>query len=358
MTFGPEFYVPVLKVKRGEKAALQLLAPKVQARMLPLFEIVERRAPPGKNRPTLGAHLKNQFRGIEEAVAPFARSFLDCREIESDGPKAAVDVFTTAAGFPTPVTPVTGISRSVDTAAVMSQRKHGVAIRLTVAEFEAGLIPSGLPAFLEMHSLAHEETDLIIDLGAVDKMIAAGVANLAAAFLAEVPNRRRWRTLTVSGCAFPQSMAIVDSSSSEVVERSEWLAWRDGLHKGRGQLDRLPTFSDCAIQHPKGVEGFDPRIMSASASIRIAQLDDWLLVKGVSTDSVPASIQFPQLAKRLVYGDLKAFYAGRQHCDGCAKMFDAANGMPKLGTPEVWRKLGTIHHITRAVEMVSALPLP
>jgi len=43
MTFGPHHYVPVLKVKRGEKAALQSISANDQARIAPLLEIVERK---------------------------------------------------------------------------------------------------------------------------------------------------------------------------------------------------------------------------------------------------------------------------------------------------------------------------
>jgi hypothetical protein len=357
MTFGANFYIPVLKLKRGEKKALRLLAPAVRARLLPLLEIVERTAP-GQPPPSLATHLTRAFDQLALAVGPLHRYFLDCREIAPDGPAAAADVFTRAAALPTPFTPVTGISRVIDVPAVMAHRRHGVAIRLTRYEFEAGQIPTGLPAFIRTHSLTPEETDLIVDIGAVDDMIAAGVETLTAAFLADVPDHRRWRTLTVSGCAFPQSMGGVDANSADLVDRAEWRAWRDGLYVNRGQLARLPTFSDGAIQHPSGVEGFDPRIMAASASIRIAQSDQWLLVKGVSTRNVPAKDQFPSLARQLVYGNLRGYFAGAAHCAGCAKMMDAANGAPNLGSPEAWRRLGTIHHLTRAVELISGLTWP
>ena len=42
MTFGPHHYVPVLKVKRGEKKALQCIAPGLQPKVTPLLEIVEK----------------------------------------------------------------------------------------------------------------------------------------------------------------------------------------------------------------------------------------------------------------------------------------------------------------------------
>ncbi len=201
--------------------------------------------------------------------------------------------------------------------------------------------------------------DLILDLGPVESLIVPGVRALARGFVDEIPDPTRWRTLTVSGCAFPQSMAVVDPSSYALVDRIEWLAWREELYDDRAdvaRLPRLPTFSDCAIQHPLGVEGFDPRIMSASASTRVATGDQWLLIKGVSTDSVAPSIQFPGLATQLVYGHLqRAHWKGETHCTGCAGMKLCADGGPKVGTPEAWRRLGTIHHLTCAAEQIGAL---
>ena len=40
MTFGPHHYVPVLKIKRGEKKALAAIEPSVRQRITPLLEIV------------------------------------------------------------------------------------------------------------------------------------------------------------------------------------------------------------------------------------------------------------------------------------------------------------------------------
>src|SRR5439155_1894470 len=108
----------------------------------------------------------------------YRRYFLDCREIEPDGPAATAAVFANAAALPVAFTPVTGITRSVDVAPAISHRGNGVAIRLTRDEFEAGRIPAGLPAFMRTHSLTAQETDLIVDLGAVDDMIAPGIESL------------------------------------------------------------------------------------------------------------------------------------------------------------------------------------
>jgi hypothetical protein len=349
--FGSDHYVPVLKVKRGEKAALGSLSVGTQRRITPLLEIVERKA----DKP-VDAHLNTAFMGLADSVRPYSRTFLDAREIASDGPAAAAEVFRRAAADGIIFAPVTGISRSADVGAALDHRTHGLVLRLTRKEFEAGGLAADLSAFMNRHSLAPGDIDLVIDLGPVDDMVTDGVIALTNAFLADVPSHTRWRTFTVSACAFPASMGGVNPQSHQLVERADWLAWRNNLHSQRDTLPRLPTFSDCVIQHPRGVEGFDPRIMQISASVRYTQLDSWLLIKGASTRITPPSTQFPNLATMLVYGYLQPHFAGQSHCDGCASMKASADGANRLGSAEVWRRLGTIHHITTVVEQLDSLP--
>lgn len=355
MTFGPRHYMPVLKVKRGEKKALQAIAPALQRQIIPLMEIVERRA---EKTPTISQHLKTAFRDFELSVRPYGRFLLDTREIATDGPAAAADVYQRAATAGMRFTPVTGVSRSADVTAALSHRTNGIAVRLTRAEFEEGNLARDLRAFLFHHGLVPEEVDLVVDLGAVEELIAEGIAKLTQEFLAAIPDQSRWRTLTVTACAFPISMRAVDRHGSEIVERGEWRAWRDSLYPTRRSASRLPTYGDCAIQHPKGVEGFDPRTMQVSAAVRYTLPDDWLLIKGESTRSVAAVEQFPRLAKRLVYGDLRAHFAGEKHCSGCKGIKAAADGTPRLGSAEAWRRLGTIHHITMVMDGLASLPWP
>jgi len=351
--FGANHYVPVVKVKRGEKAALLALAAPLCSRITPLLEIVERKA---DKAPNIGKHLDTAFKDLAGSVTPFGRCFLDAREIATDGSAAAAEVFQRAAAAGMVFAPVTGLSRTADVAAAMIHRQHGLVLRLTRDEFESGGLTSAIGRFLTTHGLNPEQIDLIVDLGAVDQLISDGIMALTDAFLADVPDHARWRTFTISACAFPMSMGGVERHSQSLVERGEWIAWRDGLHARRNSLARLPTFSDCGIQHPKGVEDFDFRTMHTSAAIRYALPDNWLLIKGESTRQTPPSEQFPVLATRLVYGNLRGYFLGSTHCRGCTLMKDAADDTPKLGSPEVWRKLGTIHHMTTVMDGLAALP--
>lgn len=353
MNFGANHYVPILKVKRGEKMALQSISPTLQGNITPLLEIVERTG--GK---PVDAHLDTAFTGLADSIQSYSRCFLDTLEIAPDGPMVAEEIFRRAFAAGILFTPVTGINRTADIAAALNHQSHGIAIRLTRNDFEKGSLHKNLLSFMNQHGLATEETDLIVDLGPVEDLIVNGVNALTESFVADVPVIQQWRTFTISACAFPLSMGVINRHSHDLIKRSEWISWRDYLHTRRQKLPRHPTFSDCAIQHPKGVEGFDPRIMQVSASVRYTSGKNWLLIKGESTRNVPAKEQFPKLASLLVFGHLKSHFKGENHCKGCALIKEAADGVKGLGSAEVWRRLGTIHHITTVVQELASLPSP
>ena len=154
---------------------------------------------------------------------------------------------------------------------------------------------------------------------------------------------------------FLKVWGIIDRHSYNRLPREEWISWRDHLYANRSNGTRIPTFSDCVIQHPAGVEGFNPILMQVSASIRYTLEDDWLLIKGESTRFRAPSQQFPELAVRLVYGDLRRYYKGPDHCQGCESIKASADGAPKLGSAEVWRRLGTIHHLSMVMQGLDSL---
>ena len=355
MIHAQDHYVPVLKVKRGEKRALREISPILKPRVMPLLEIVELT----DTRKTLNQHLDTAFRDLAVSLRPYTKCLLDNRELLSDWPRASEDILGRAMSEGMVFAPVTGISRSSeDINSAMNYRENGLALRLTRAEFEGGMFPAALHRFLVQYELTPEEIDLIVDLGPVDNLIAPGVAALTNAFLNDVPYHADWNTFTVSACAFPFSMGRVGRNSHDFVPRTEWVAWLNNLYQRRLTLSRLPMFSDCAIQHPVGVEGFDPRIMQVSAAVRYTSSDDWLLIKGESTRARAPSIQFPELATTLVYGHLQQYFLQATHCNGCTSIQHCADGQSGHGSAEAWRRYGTLHHITRVLEDLATLTYP
>lgn len=355
MTFGPRHYVPTLKVKRAEKSALKCVAPLIKQHITPLLEIVERHPLQGK---TLTEHLDTSFKGLADSLKHYSRCFIDTRELAESDPTAAIEVFKLAAADKIRFTPVTGIQRKNDLSAALTNRAMGVALRLTRDDLDTGRIGLLLTSFMKKNGLQPSEVDLIVDLGELDKFVVAGAISLTQAFVSSIPNQPAWRTFTLIGCSFPSSMGGVKRNSSLQVERVEWISWCKCLFQKRKTLLRLPTFGDGAIQHPAGVEGYDPRTMPSSAAIRYTLDDHWLLIKGQSTRTKLARLQFPELAKLLVVGPHSACFAGQSHCEGCAGIIASIAGEAGFGSLEAWRRLGTIHHLTRAIERLEALPWP
>ncbi len=322
MSFDQTHYVPVLKMKGGEKEALARLSPTVRVRITPVFEVVARDT---NKKPTSADHIETSFKKFKPAVEELKRYFLDCREIAPDGPEAVEDVFRRATELGPVFVPVTGITRSVDVQAALANRASGLALRLTREEFESGVVQTELLSFVKSNGVPREVIDLIVDLGAVDDMVLPGVQALAAAFLTDIPDPGSWRTLTLSASAFPTGMGGLERRSHDLIDRLDWSAWRDGVRDG-GALPRVPTFSDGVIQHPSGVENIDWRTMTPSASVRYTTGDQWLRIKGVSIKTELPSQQFQDLATTLVYGHLSTHFAGASHCDGCHGMTCAAQG--------------------------------
>ena len=212
MNFGANHYVPVLKLKRGEKHALRLIEPPLHARITPLPEVVEI-----KDGKTLQKHLHTAFDGLSDSVHPYQRCFLDPRELIDRGAVTSDAIFQGAQRRGIRFTPVTGISRGPHVPVAIRHGRNGVALRLTRDEFEGGRLRQSVNRFMGDYGLPLQDTDLIVDLGAVEDLVPEGVATLAEAFLNEIPSIHAWRTFTLSGCAFPLSMNPAYSCSSPKV---------------------------------------------------------------------------------------------------------------------------------------------
>src|SRR5262245_50847280 len=109
MTFGPNHYVPILKLKRGEKAALGRVASNRRSRITPLLQEAERM--PEK---TVEAHIETAFKDLASNAALYPRCFIDVQEIAADGPVAAAAVFDRASASGIVFAPVTSVTRITD----------------------------------------------------------------------------------------------------------------------------------------------------------------------------------------------------------------------------------------------------
>lgn len=343
-------YMPILKCKLGEKQALEMIAPEIKSQIRPLIEVVELE---GK---TLDSHLQTSFKGLDRALPPGTQFFLDAHEVLRSAPSASERIYGEAAARGLSFIPVIGLSSSPhQRAATIDHNALGIAVRIGRDDLEADRVVPSLTALLTNLAMTPDHIDIVMDMGSIPHMVLPGAAALARAFIDAIPRPREWRTFVLAGTAFPMSMRIVERDSHRRVPRLEWLVWRDVMNAEKKALRRQPHFGDCGIQHPAGVEKFDRKKMQASAAIRYAAGDDWLLVKGRGTRAERPGLQFPRLARQLAPGGgLNANYAGQKHCQGCEDIAQAALEAPRLGSPGAWRRIGTVHHITLVVEQIAA----
>lgn len=345
-------YVPILKAKHAEKKALQLIKKAVSECITPLFEIVEINKKKGHD---LTSHLATSLdRDFRHAVYRPGRYYLDVREISSEGEQGAREAFRKARYLGIPFVPVTGISRKEDVGPALHHRQHGIAIRLFSEDFEdqSSHLSKRIIHFCEANGITPDSTDLIIDLRSIEGMIEEGSTRKAQRFIDQIPSVDDWRELILSSSAFPLSMGVVEKDSSCSIDRIDWTTWLRISGPERNRTPRVPLYSDCGIQHPKGVEDFDPEKMSVSASIRYSCADTWLLIKGESTKKTLASQQIPWLAGKLTRGDLADRFFGLDHCEGCRRIAEASKHKGNYAHAQTWRMIGTIHHVTLVVEQL------
>lgn len=349
MSYISFHYIPVLKLKRAEKAALALVSEEYKAAVTPFFEVVER----GDKH--LDQHLDTAFTGLRFALTGYTRCFLDPREVIAGDPTNFTNVFDRAKAECITFTPVISIADLEFTSEAMSYGDGTVALRIDRNYLESKSSCEEILSDIKGFGLNPINTDLFVDIGSIDEMILPGFRALSESVLSKFPELLSWKSFTLTASSFPKSMGLVVRNSHCITERIEWNSWLNASREVTAPDDRSPTYSDCGIQHPIGVEGFDPRTMQVSATIRYTLSDGWLLIKGQSTKAVPAKLQFPMLARKLVSGELAEYYYGVDHCAGCRLMEHAAEGAPNLGSAEVWRKLGTVHHITVVAQALERL---
>lgn len=354
MNFGLDHYVPALKLKTAEKAALKALKPEVRNRITPLLQMIEL-----VEGVTLKERLASAFDGLPAAVAGLARFFIDPMEL-TDGidrePAAAAAnaVFESCASLETPFTPVSGVSRQneVTTAALRAQKRSGFALRVTPADLSDGLGREVL-RFLRAHQLSASETDLILDHGPLeDELIDLGLTREFYRSVTSLPLLSEWRTVTLLSSAFPYSLKDL-SNGHRAADRSNWRVWRDHTRRTPA-IVRTPTFGDWGIQHPQRKEPKPGAPMNIFGNIRYAQEAQWLINRGVSQDDVPLALQMPRLAAPFASGELAGPF-DREHCAGCRSIAAVASGTEIIALAATWREIGTIHHITTTVEAIRSL---
>jgi hypothetical protein len=192
---------------------------------------------------------------------------------------------------------------------------------------------------------AHLILDLADDVGA-----AAGM--LAATELRTFPYLNDWLSITVAGTSVPDSMP--PGAGLHVVGRHEWRIYQ-ALQTLPLPLPRMPSFGDYVIAGFSAGPDIDPKIMSISATLRYTVGPDMLVAKGgLWKGSAGRSLGAASVPPAAALLTGHASYMGTGHCGFEDWLQPVATGTGG-GNPEMWRRVGTEHHLRVVTDQVASL---
>lgn len=360
LIFDHKHYVPRLLWRMGEYQALLNLHSYSKIDVTPLIDIPEVGYDFEKEEPanTIDEHLglfanrlaskwENKWAFIDlELIAPNERMI--------DGRHPMKFIFDEVRNRNALAIPVTGLTR--DNAYqravfdVLSADKSGVCIRLRFEDIQPPGFEDRLKSLLNRFNLTPDICHLIVDLQAPKNYEPLdGFTKMACLLIGRLPYLNEWRTFTVCGTSFPQTMGQL-KPGVHIIKRYEWLFYKRLLGQLKARQFRIPTFGDYAIAHPEHVRK-DPRLLKPAASIRYAINDAWYVVKGSNVRD-NGTTQYVNFCRALVRSGL---FLGSGFSDAGDYISKCARGRTRPGNLPTWRRVGTNHHIEKVVFDLASL---
>ena len=356
-------YVPILKGKEGEFAALEELTPDIRGRIMPLIEVPE--IPYDYANQRRAKSLDQHVAGVAERLRrcfPDGPLYLDLpwfgeRDFLEDGRLALEAVLADCAKLGVNAVPV--VSRTSPAAYINAAANHaatnptGVCVRLVVDDFK-----EEVDLDLDLHRVVNAlggmrtiPTDLVIDLEDVGQDVSRAIL-IARSVFSMLPKEYPWRRMILAAASFPQDLSDVDAATTITLPRHEWNLW-NALQRRPKQLPSAAlVFGDYTISHPIPKE-LDPRTMRMSANIRYTTKNDWLIVKGRNVRQYGFD-QYFDLCDELIERDE---YSGREYSWGDKYIEACAKQIKGPGNATTWRKVGVNHHLTLVTrEIANLLP--
>jgi len=359
VNFDHRHYVPCIRWKMGEYQAIFNLSSKATWKITPLIEA-----------PEIGFDFEKwkPVKSVDDHLAPFAKRvktqwqgrhcFVDMKLIEPskrmvDGQHPAEFVFNELRSQDCMAIPVSGLDRdqqyqeAIRRAVVKDSR--GLCLRLGIEDAFKTTLKREVDVLLSHIGLQVRECDLVLDLGAPNFEPVNGFAKLIEdAIIRRLPDLRLWRTFTLVGTSFPQSMAEVKESPA-TIRRSEWLLYTMLIENLRKTKTRLPAFGDYGINHPS-VDLVDWRKVKPSAKIKYTADDSWFIVKGSNVRDNKFE-QYRGLCQTVIDSP---HYPGEDFSYGDKYIADCASGIGKTGNLTTWCMVGMNHHLEKVVADIAS----
>ncbi|RAI36779.1 beta family protein [Rhodoplanes serenus] len=320
-------YVPTLRTKAGEVAALANLVGQAKQRTLPIFLITPK--PAASFTRELAAAWSGSpvvLDGSGDAAATnSAANFNSLFSSLGQGGVPAIPLVE-AGGVPTHIA-----------AALSAQNRYGPGLVLRVNIDD---LPNAV-AWAAAHSVIPSRTDLLIDCGHIADVPPTLIAAAVGAGLNNHP-LNGWLSVTLSSSAAPKDVSNLQPGPN-LVPRRDWALW-SALTSSYPMLH----YGDYAIAHRDLSEPPGFAMANATVSPRYCLDNDWYIRKGRSTrgaNGQPMAAQYHGHAAAL---SQHAQFGGLTGCWGDAHIVQIARqaGVGRSGSRETWVSIGVNRHIS------------
>ena len=351
-------YMPLLKSRAGEFRALRSLTRSQRSQLLPLMDLVPPLWDFEKEAPTrsMDEHASLVSPHLWRSWGPDLPILLDGQNLDTDtaerNPLEQIIEGCRARGIQ--AIPVTGLDRSQEYQSAvrrsLTRDRRGSCIRLESEDLAAiGRLEAALKDLMESLGLDPSNVDLLVDLRAISEEEEAALAKSVLIALDRLSWVPEWRSVTLSGSAFPENLAFLPPDSTSAIPRVEWTLWKMVASKCRARGLRL-RFGDYAIAHPIPLE-IDPRGMRMSANLRYTGNDSWTVLRGRNVQKYGTG-QFTRLCRELVESN---DFCGGDFSPGDRLIEKCAGGIVPPGNATTWREIGTSHHIQFVLRQLDGL---
>lgn len=338
-------YVPILKWKRGERTAIQQLTGEIKDKIRPLFVIL-----PDKEADTFIAEVIKVWGRDRPFYMDFHPNFLEDDLAINDFLKS---LFEEMEGSKIQFIPVLSSVRDNNYIQIIKDNislvTNGIALRVYADDLDT--FKKTVESLANTTEIENDCIDVIIDLAHLtfpDGVLKAlqGIVNR---LIAEV-KPLGFRSITVSGWSFPETLSGFTKNQITPLLRREWILWKE-INKNHPEV----VFGDYGVDDPYDVIP-DQRV-TIIPTIRYTQGDFWQIVRGERNPKAPYDYsQFHFLCKLLITE--KAIYCGEhfswadKYINDCACKICSGTGC-NHGNLETWVKIATNHHLTYVISQLS-----
>lgn len=362
-------YLIICKPKKAEQKALWSQPPEVKDRIVPLFELTLPEPNVGDNDRvrSMRARLSEMMGIIEKACRSELLLFnerlifIDSAQLLSLGDdfiKLDPLNYTLSELYKhgLNVVPVTrleiqDIYKEAVARALRTINKR-LCLRIQKEDFEIfSDMKANISLILKKYNVGPENCDIVLDLENHPEYMENEHFEDIFEVVLNFPYLNDWRTFTLAGGSFPQSLKSVEVGSYSIFPRKEWILWKMLIEKFGAEIARQIAFGDYGIQNYSFGNSYVSGPRNIYVNLRYTFGDNIIAFKkGDWKDK--GGIKFNEICRELV--GMKEF-SGETFSQGDKYIYDCSLNRRILKKPEFWREVGFSHHFTLAVNQVDAI---